>query len=98
MDILEMARDENLTLMERAESDYNEEGEPNGVWGQHFIGHDPAISSDKNADFTAMTVMRMLPNEDVKQIVHVVHEKGMSSMAQKRMMVVLNNRWRLRFS
>ena len=93
MDILEAARDENLTLMERAESDYNDEGEPDGVWGQHFIGHDPAISSDKNADFTAMTVMRMLPNESVKQIVHVVHERGMSSMAQKRMMVVLNNRF-----
>ena len=93
MDILEKARDKNLVLLDRADTNYNEEGEPDGVWGQHFIGHDPAISSDKNADFTAMTVMRMLPDEDVKQIVHVVHERGMSSLAQKRMMVILNNKF-----
>jgi len=93
MDILEKARDPDLILLDRADTNYNEEGEPDGVWGQHFIGHDPAISSDKNADFTAMTVMRTLPDEDVKQIVHVVHERGMSSLAQKRMMVILNNKF-----
>lgn len=93
MDILEGARDKNLVLLDRADTNFNEEGQPDGIWGQHFIGHDPAISSDKNADFTAMTVMRMLPNEDVKQIVHVVHERGMSSLAQKRMMVILNNKF-----
>ncbi len=93
MDILEAARDPELTLMSRAETNYNEEGEADGVFGQHFIGHDPAIASDKNADFTAMTVMRMLPNEPSKQVIHVVHERGMSSMAQKRMMVILNNRF-----
>lgn len=92
-DILEKARDRKLVLLNRADTNYNEEGEADGVWGQHFIGHDPAISSDKNADFTAMTVMRILPDEDVKQIVHVVHERGMSSMAQKRMMVILNNKF-----
>lgn len=93
MDILETARDKDLVLLDRADTNFNEEGQPDGIWGQHFIGHDPAISSDKNADFTAMTVMRMLPNEDVKQIVHVVHERGMSSLAQKRMMVILNNKF-----
>ena len=93
MDILEAARDNELTLIDRAETNYNEEGEPDGVFGQHFIGHDPAISSDKNADFTAMTVMRQKPDEDFKEIVHVVHERGMSSMAQKRMMVMLNNKF-----
>jgi len=93
MDILENARDRELVLLDRADTNYNEEGEPDGVWGQHFIGHDPAISSDKNADFTAMTVMRTLPDEDIKQIVHVVHERGMSSLAQKRMMVILNNKF-----
>ena len=93
MDILEGARDTNLVLLERAETNYNEEGEADGVFGQHFIGHDPAISSDKNADFTAMTVMRQIPDEEFKQIVHVVHERGMSSMAQKRMMVMLNSRF-----
>jgi hypothetical protein len=92
-DILEKSRDRKLVLLSRADTNYNEEGEPDGVWGQHFIGHDPAISSDKNADFTAMTVMRILPDEDIKQIVHVVHERGMSSVAQKRMMVILNNKF-----
>jgi hypothetical protein len=93
MDILEACLDHDLVLLERAETNYNDEGEPNGVFGQHFIGHDPAISSDKNADFTAMTVMRIKPEEKTKEIVHVVHERGMSSMAQKRMMVILNNRF-----
>jgi len=93
MDILEKARDRKLVLLDRADTNFNEEGQADGVWGQHFIGHDPAISSDKNADFTAMTVMRMIPDEDVKQVVHVVHERGMSSMAQKRMMVILNNKF-----
>jgi len=93
MDILEGARDNDLVLIERAETEYNEEGEPNGVFGQHFIGHDPAISSDKNADFTAMTVMRIKPGEERKEIIHVVHERGMSSMAQKRMMIMLNNKF-----
>ena len=52
------------------------------------------IASDKNADFTAMTVMRIKPDEqDRKEIVHVVHERGMSSMAQKRMMVLLNSKF-----
>ena len=35
----------------------------------------------------------MLPDEPFKQIVHVVHERGMSSMAQKRMMIMLNNKF-----
>ena len=93
MDILEKARDTNLVLIDRAETNYNEEGEADGVFGQHFIGHDPAIASDKNADFTAMTVMRIKPDEEKKEIVHVVHERGMSSMAQKRMMVMLNSKF-----
>ena len=93
MTLLEKARDPNLRLMEKAEVDYDENGEANGIFGQHFIGYDPAISSDKNADYTAMTVMRMLPGEDVKQLIHTVHQKGLSSMAQKRMMVSLNNKF-----
>ena len=56
MTILEKGRDPNLVMIDRAETNYNEEGEADGVFGQHFIGHDPAIASDKNADFTAMTV------------------------------------------
>ena len=91
--LLEKCRDLNLVLLDRAETNYNEEGEADGVFGQHFIGHDPAISSDKNADFTAMTVMRQKPGEPFKEIIHVVHERGMSTMAQKRMMVLLNSRF-----
>ena len=93
MPMLEQARDKDLVLIDRADTNYNEEGEADGVFGQHFIGHDPAIASDKNADFTAMTVMRIKPDEERKEIVHVVHEKGMSSVAQKRMMVMLNNKF-----
>ena len=93
MNLLEKARDPTLTLMSKAEQEYDDNGEPIGIFGQHFIGYDPAISSDKNADYTAMTVMRMLPGEETKQLIHTVHEKGLSSMAQKRMMVTLNSRF-----
>jgi hypothetical protein len=93
MPMLEQARDKDLVLIDRADTNYNEEGEADGVFGQHFIGHDPAIASDKNADFTAITVMRIKPDEERKEIVHVVHERGMSSVAQKRMMVILNNKF-----
>ena len=94
MTLLETARDPELVLLDKAESDYNEEGERIGVFGQHFIGWDPAIASDKNADYTAMMTMRMPPGEaNIKQIVNVVHEKGMGSLAQKRQMVLLNSRF-----
>ena len=94
MALLETARDPELVLLDKAESDYNEEGERSGVFGQHFIGWDPAIASDKNADYTAMMTMRLPPGEaNIKQIVNVVHEKGMNSMAQKRQMVLLNSRF-----
>jgi len=91
--ILEKARNTDLVLIDKAEMEYDEEGEVIGVFGQHFIGWDTAIASDKNADFTAMTVMRMLPNEDVKQVVGIVHERGMSGLAQKNQIMMLNNRF-----
>ena len=93
-DILEKARDKDLVLLDRAETDYDEEGEPVGVFGQHFIGWDTAIASDKNADFTAMLVLRTPPNENVKQIVGVVHEKGLGGAAQKKHILLLNNRFK----
>jgi hypothetical protein len=91
--ILEPARNHDLVLLDRADTEYNEEGEPAGIFGQHFIGWDPAIASDKNADFTAMVTIRTLPDGNVKQIVGIVHEKGMSSAAQKKQMLLLNNRF-----
>lgn len=93
-DILEKARDKNLVLLDRAETDYDEEGEAVGVFGQHFIGWDTAIASDKNADFTAMMVLRTPPNENVKQIVGIVHEKGLGGAAQKKHILLLNNRFK----
>tara|TARA_R100001015_G_C4625462_1_gene184023 strand:- start:1067 stop:2356 length:1290 start_codon:yes stop_codon:yes gene_type:complete len=93
-DILEKARDKNLVLLDRAETDYDEEGEAIGVFGQHFIGWDTAIASDKNADFTAMMVLRTPPNDNVKQIVGIVHEKGLGGAAQKKHILLLNNRFK----
>lgn len=93
MNVLENARDKDLVLLDRAETEFDEEGEPAGVFGHHFIGWDTAIASDKNADFTAMTVLRTPPDDDVKQIIGIVHERGMSSMAQKKRIILLNNRF-----
>ena len=93
MTILEKARDPELVLLDHAEHEYDEDGNSMGLFGQHFIGWDTAIASDKNADFTAMTVLRTLPDDNVKQIVGVVHERGMSSVAQKRQIILLNQRF-----
>jgi phage terminase large subunit-like protein len=92
-DILEKARDRDLVLLDRADMEYNEEGESAGIFGQHFIGWDTAIASDKNADFTAMVVVRTLPDDGTKQIVGVHHERGMSGAAQKRQILMMNNRF-----
>ena len=92
-DILEKARNKELVLLDRAETEYDEEGEPAGVFGQHFIGWDTAIASDKNADFTAMTVLRTLPDDNTKQIVGIFHEKGVGGLAQKKQILLLNNRF-----
>jgi len=93
MSLLEKARDSELFLMDRAENEYDKEGEASGLFGQHFIGWDPAIASDANADYTAMTVMRMPPGSERKEVVHVVHQKGLNSTAQKRHIIMLNNRF-----
>ena len=93
MSLLESARDENLTLLDYAEHEYDEHGESMGIFGQHFVGWDPAIASDKNADYTAMVVLRVIPGDNTKQIVHVVNEKGLGGMAQKKRILMLNNRF-----
>jgi len=92
-DILEKARDKELVLLDRAEMEYDEEGESTGIFGQHFIGWDTAIASDKNADFTAMLVLRTLPDDGTKQIIGAHHERGMSGAAQKRQILMMNNRF-----
>ena len=93
-DILEAARDENLVLLEKAETEYDENGESAGVFGQHFVGWDPAIASDKNADYTAMIVLRNPPNSEEKQIIHILNERGLNSNAQRRHMILLNSRFK----
>ncbi len=92
-DLLEKARDPELVLLDRAENEYGEDGEVVGLFGQHFIGWDTAIASDKNADYTAMIVMRTPPGENLKQIVGVVHERGLGGAAQKKKILLLNNRF-----
>lgn len=92
-DILDKARDKDLVLLDRADTEFDENGNPAGVFGQHFIGWDTAIASDKNADYTAMVVMRTLPDDHTKQIVGVVHEKGLGGAAQKKHILMLNNRF-----
>ena len=94
MSLLEKARDSELVLMRQAEQDFDENGEANGTFGQHFVGWDPAIASDANADYTAMTILRILPDSDEKQIVHSVHQKGLNSSAQKKEVIMLNSRFR----
>jgi len=91
--ILEAARDKELVLLDRADTEFDEEGNPAGVFGQHFIGWDTAIASDKNADFTAMLVLRTPPGDNLKQIVGIVHEKGLGGAAQKKQILLLNNRF-----
>tara|TARA_R100000773_G_C4214968_1_gene113836 strand:- start:917 stop:1855 length:939 start_codon:yes stop_codon:yes gene_type:complete len=94
MTLLEKARDKDLILLDKAEQEFDENGDPSGVFGQHFIGWDPAIASDANADYTAMVVLRMLPEGDEKQLIHIVNEKGLGSNAQKRKIIMLNSRFR----
>ena len=94
MTLLEKARDKNLILLDKAEQDFDEEGESQGVFGQHFVGWDPAIASDSNADYTAMAILRMLPDSDEKQLVYVLNQKGLGSAAQKRQIILLNSKFR----
>jgi len=93
MHLLEKARDKELILLDKAEQEFDENGDPNGIFGQHFVGWDPAIASDANADYTAMAVIRMLPDTDEKQLIHIVNQKGLNSMAQKRQIIMLNSRF-----
>jgi hypothetical protein len=92
-DILEKARDPELFLMHKADTDYDEDGEANGVYGQHFFGWDPAIASDANADYTAMVGIRIVPDCEQKQIIYALNEKGLSGAAQKKQVILLNARF-----
>ena len=94
MSMLEKARDSELFLLQKAEQEFDEDGESAGTFGQHFVDWDPAIASDTNADYTAMIILRILPDSDEKQVVYSVHQKGLNSSAQKREIIMLNSRFR----
>ena len=93
MEILEKARDESLVLLDRAESEYDENGDVSGIFGQHFVGWDPAIASDSNAAYTAMVTLRTPPDSEDKQIINFLNEKGLGSAAQKKQIIMLNHRF-----
>ena len=93
MDILEKCRDDSLILLDRAETEFDVDGNAAGVFGQHFVGWDPAISSDANADYTAMVGMRMLPDSEEKQIIFALNEKGLTGAAQKKQILLINSRF-----
>jgi len=41
-----------------------------------------------------MTILRMLPDSEEKQLIYALNQKGMGSSAQKRQIILLNNRFR----
>jgi hypothetical protein len=40
-----------------------------------------------------MAVLRILPDSDEKQLIHILNQKGLNSTAQKRQIIMLNNRF-----
>ena len=81
----------NHTLVSRA---YTEKDGGNDD-DQYFIGWDPAISSDRQADYTVMTVLRM-PSDTPNQleIVHITRKKGMDFRSQIMEITRLNSKFR----
>jgi hypothetical protein len=58
----------------------------------YYIGWDPAISPDRKADYTCMTVIAMDENRH-KRVVHIHHEKGMDFNSQIEKIIELNARF-----
>ena len=72
--VMQTAKDNTLKLIER------ETGDPDD---QYFIGWDPAISSDRSADYTVMVVLRRpSTNPELLELVHVVRRKNMDFRTQ----------------
>lgn len=62
---------------------------------QYFIGWDPAISSDRQADYTVMMVLRQPASEPNKlEIVHILRRKGMDFRTQIMEIQRLNSKFR----
>ena len=84
--IVSACKDPYLTLIDRREKDTDD---------QYFIGWDPAISSDRGADFTVMLVLRRpSDNPELLELVHVVRRKGMDFRTQIFEITRLNSRLR----
>tara|TARA_R100000322_G_C5394758_1_gene179642 strand:- start:116 stop:838 length:723 start_codon:yes stop_codon:yes gene_type:complete len=71
--VLQPCRDRGLSLYSRRPEDDD---------AQYFIGWDPAISSDRSADYTVMIVLRQQIDDPILEIVHVVRRKGMDFRTQ----------------
>ena len=71
--VLQPCRDRGLSLYSRRPEDDD---------AQYFIGWDPAISSDRSADYTVMIVLRHQIDDPILEIVHVVRRKGMDFRTQ----------------
>ena len=83
--VLQLAKDNTLSLMDRATGDDDD---------QYFIGWDPAISSDRQADYTVMVVLRRpSTNPELLELVHVVRRKGMDFRTQIMEIQRLNNKF-----
>tara|TARA_Y100001938_G_scaffold36470_1_gene50262 strand:+ start:2471 stop:3880 length:1410 start_codon:yes stop_codon:yes gene_type:complete len=83
--LLQAAKDTHRALLEKPD------GEPDD---QYFIGWDPAISSDRQADYTVMLVVRRpASNPELLELVHVVRRKGMDFRTQIMEIQRLNNRF-----
>lgn len=83
--ILQACKDPHLILSERASGDPDD---------QYFIGWDPAISSDRQADYTVMLVLRRpSTNPEILELVHVVRRKAMDFRTQIMEIQRLNSRF-----
>jgi hypothetical protein len=83
--IVKACRDSQSVLIDRADGDDDD---------QYFIGWDPAISSDRQADYTVMMVIRRPANSpEMLEVVHVVRKKGMEFRAQIMEIQRLNSKF-----
>ena len=83
--IVNACKDPHLTLMDRRHDDDD---------SQYFIGWDPAISSDRQADYTVMLVLRRPSDSpETLELVHVVRRKGMDFRTQIIEIQRLNNKF-----
>ena len=84
--ILQPCRDNGLCLINRRPEGDDE--------AQYFIGWDPAISSERSADYTVMVVLRRPEDSPILEIVHYIRRKGMDFRTQIMEIQRLNSKFR----